>query len=85
MTLAERISGASKDGSAASNIAAARDAFFHTSNAINELHQSFGHTGEQEYFLTFCPMAHNNQGAHWLQTVDTVYNSFYGESMLRCG
>jgi Cu(I)/Ag(I) efflux system membrane fusion protein len=30
-------------------------------------------------------MARDNQGAYWLQTVDTVYNSFYGEMMLRCG
>jgi hypothetical protein len=30
-------------------------------------------------------MAFDNNGAYWLQTVDTVYNSFYGASMLRCG
>ena len=50
-----------------------------------ELHDVFGHADSEDYFLTFCPMANDNKGAYWLQTVDTVYNSFYGASMLRCG
>ncbi len=72
-------------GKSAKDIAAARDVFFHLSNAIIELHDTFGHAMDHDYFLTFCPMARNNKGAFWLQTVDTVYNSFYGASMLRCG
>jgi Cu(I)/Ag(I) efflux system membrane fusion protein len=72
-------------GKSAKDIVAARDAFFHLSNAIIELHDTFGHAVDQDYFLTFCPMARDSKGAFWLQTVDTVYNSFYGASMLRCG
>jgi hypothetical protein len=30
-------------------------------------------------------MARDNTGAFWIQEVDTVYNSFYGAVMLRCG
>jgi len=67
------------------DIEAARKGFYDLSNTIIELHDSFGHADDRDYFLTFCPMANNNKGALWLQTVDTVYNSFYGASMLRCG
>jgi len=66
-------------------IEAARKAFYHLSNTIIQLHDAFGHADDRDYFLTFCPMADNHRGALWLQMVDTVYNSFYGASMLRCG
>jgi len=52
---------------------------------VIELHDSFGHADGKDFFLTFCPMARDNAGAYWLQNVDTVYNSFYGAMMLRCG
>ena len=64
----------------------ARDGFYDLSRAVIELHDSFGHAaGEADFYLTFCPMARNGKGAHWIQTVDVVWNSFYGEAMLRCG
>ncbi len=72
-------------GKDAADIAAARDAFYHVSATMIEMEQSFGHSDKRNYYLTFCPMARDNQGAFWLQTVDTVYNSFYGSMMLRCG
>lgn len=75
----------SETAAKAADIEGARDAFFYLSNAVIELHKSFGHGSEMNYYLTFCPMARDNKGAYWLQTVDTVYNSFYGEMMLRCG
>jgi len=75
----------SNNGSKADDIETARNTFYLLSYAAIELHDTFGHALEQDYFLTYCPMANNNQGAYWLQTIDTVYNSFYGKSMLRCG
>ncbi|HEQ98929.1 MAG TPA: efflux RND transporter periplasmic adaptor subunit [candidate division Zixibacteria bacterium] len=72
-------------GIEAENIEESRDAFYGLSNVIIEMQETFGHASDQDYFLTFCPMARDNQGAYWLQTVDTVYNSFYGAMMLRCG
>jgi Cu(I)/Ag(I) efflux system membrane fusion protein len=30
-------------------------------------------------------MARDNAGAYWLQEENIVWNSFYGEAMLRCG
>jgi Cu(I)/Ag(I) efflux system membrane fusion protein len=35
--------------------------------------------------LVFCPMADDNQGAHWLQTGDKVMNPYFGAGMLHCG
>lgn len=70
---------------AAESFEAARDAFFFLSDAMIELHKQFGHTDARSYYLTFCPMARDGKGAYWLQTVDTVWNSFYGDQMLRCG
>jgi Cu(I)/Ag(I) efflux system membrane fusion protein len=69
----------------AKDITAARDGFFYLSEAAIELQKSFGHAGEEDFYLTHCPMARNGDGAYWLQTEDIVWNSFYGESMLRCG
>lgn len=69
----------------AEDIEGSRQSFFHLSNRMIELHETFGHADADDYFLTYCPMAMDNKGAYWLQTVDTVYNSFYGAMMLRCG
>lgn len=85
MKLAEKLKSAVLPGKEVPDIVEARNRFYHLSNVIIELHDTFGHAEEEEYYLTFCPMARKNEGAFWLQTVDTVYNSFYGQSMLRCG
>jgi Cu(I)/Ag(I) efflux system membrane fusion protein len=39
----------------------------------------------QPLFKTYCPMAFDNQGAHWLQADQTVANPYFGAEMLRCG
>ncbi|MFH1685893.1 MAG: efflux RND transporter periplasmic adaptor subunit [bacterium] len=67
------------------DIKEARDGFYHLSKAAIDLHDSFGHAPGRDFYLTFCPMARNNAGAYWLQTENIVWNSFYGEAMLRCG
>ncbi|MCP4568078.1 MAG: DUF3347 domain-containing protein [FCB group bacterium] len=85
MNLADKLKSAVSAGKASPDIVEARNRFYHLSNVIIELHDTFGHAEGEEFYLTFCPMARKNKGAFWLQTVDTVYNSFYGKSMLRCG
>ncbi len=75
----------SEEGSGSKDLENARKIFYSLSQAAIELHDTFGHASDQDFFLTYCPMANNNKGAYWLQTVDTVYNSFYGQTMLRCG
>ncbi|MEZ5360130.1 MAG: efflux RND transporter periplasmic adaptor subunit [Candidatus Zixiibacteriota bacterium] len=72
-------------GSKADNIESARDAFFYLSNTMIDVHDTFGHAPEEKYFLAFCPMARNNTGAHWLQKANIIWNSFWGDKMLRCG
>jgi Cu(I)/Ag(I) efflux system membrane fusion protein len=70
---------------ASSDIEAARTGFFELSSAAIDMQESFGHSGAEPYYLTYCPMAFDNTGAHWLQQEDIVWNSFYGAAMLRCG
>ena len=85
MEISGALSESAANGGKADDIIGVRDAFFHVSKAIIDLETTFSHTANRDYFLTFCPMARDHKGAFWLQTVDTVYNSFYGASMLRCG
>lgn len=85
MEISKELSAHSQAGAVAADIKASRVAFEGLSRATIELQKTFGHAEGKDYFLTFCPMANGNKGARWLQTVDTVYNSFYGASMLRCG
>lgn len=85
MEISDALKEASGLGASAGTITGARDAFFHASQAAIELHDTFGHAGEEAFYLTFCPMAQENAGAYWLQTEDIVWNSFYGDAMLRCG
>ncbi|MBN1163958.1 MAG: efflux RND transporter periplasmic adaptor subunit [Candidatus Krumholzibacteriota bacterium] len=85
MELSGEIVKSAEKGVTAKNIAESRHSFLLLSRTMIELHDVFGHKGSRDFFLTFCPMADDNQGAFWLQEVDTVYNSFYGASMLRCG
>ena len=80
-TLTRRSDGIAK----AEDIDAARDAFFHLSKATIELHDDFGHTGEGNFYLSFCPMARDGDGAYWLQENDELRNPYYGASMLTCG
>lgn len=72
-------------GAKAADLTASRDVFYYLSKVMIKMQQTLGHGDARDYYLTFCPMARDNSGAFWLQTVDTVYNSFYGASMLRCG
>ena len=68
-----------------SDIKAARSAFEPISYAILNLEKSFGHTGSENYFEVFCPMAFDGKGAPWLQNHDVVDNPYFGSQMLRCG
>ena len=72
-------------GSEADDLKEARSEFLSLSEVVLKMHDTFGHGGDDNFYLTFCPMANDNKGAHWLQTMDTVYNSHYGAMMLRCG
>ncbi len=85
MKLSDKLSDYSSSVAKSDDIETARKGFYNLAKTIVTLHNTFGHSDAKNYYLTFCPMANDNKGAYWLQTVDTVYNSFYGEMMLRCG
>ena len=85
MEISKVLSESAAKGGKADEFVGVRDAFYYVSKAIIDLETSFGHAADRDYFLTYCPMAREHKGAYWLQTVDTVYNSYYGASMLRCG
>jgi Cu(I)/Ag(I) efflux system membrane fusion protein len=69
----------------AKDIAAARSAFYDLSKATIELHGDFGHAGDSSFYLSFCPMARDGEGAYWLQDNDDLLNPYFGSSMLYCG
>jgi Cu(I)/Ag(I) efflux system membrane fusion protein len=85
LTISQGLVSSVQSGSSAKDIVEARDAFYHASQSMIELHDTFGHTGDNSFYLTFCPMARDNKGAYWLQQANIVWNSFYGAAMLRCG
>jgi Cu(I)/Ag(I) efflux system membrane fusion protein len=80
-TLSESADGISK----AKDIEASRDAFYHLSKAIIDLHGDFGHIGDESFYLSYCPMARDGDGAYWLQENDELLNPYFGASMLYCG
>lgn len=85
MNAAEALTKQARRIKEARDMKVARDGFFFLSESIIGVHESFGHGGDDNYYLTHCPMARNGDGAYWLQEEDIVWNSFYGASMLRCG
>ncbi len=40
---------------------------------------------EDPLYVLHCPMAFNNQGAHWLQWQEKIQNPYFGDAMLTCG
>jgi Cu(I)/Ag(I) efflux system membrane fusion protein len=64
---------------------ALRASFEKVSAAVIELERTFGHASETSFYLTYCPMAFEFEGAHWLQDHDRIDNPYFGARMLRCG
>lgn len=50
---------------------------------INSL-QAFG-TDHHTYFVQYCPMAMDNEGADWLSTEEQIRNPYFGDKMMKCG
>ncbi|MBR9832396.1 DUF3347 domain-containing protein [bacterium] len=38
-----------------------------------------------EIYITFCPMANNNEGAYWLSNDKEIHNPYLGLEMSKCG
>ncbi len=52
---------------------------------IEKVAVSFGAGQLPTLYRVYCPMAHDDEGATWLQDHDTVDNAYFGSMMLRCG
>lgn len=72
-----------KIGSAA-DINAQRTAFAELSTNFIERVKASGLSGG-ELFVSHCPMALNDEGAHWVSGTKEIRNPYFGESMLTCG
>lgn len=84
MEFAEKLSESAKLGIESKDISAARKTFESLSLGVIEMERTFGHAGEKEFYLTYCPMAFG-RGAYWMQSDKVVNNSYYGAKMLKCG
>ena len=75
----EEITMLASQAAAAGEIGAVRSAFIAISDemAKGEIPQGYG--------LVFCPMANDDQGAHWIQKEGTVMNPYFGSAMMHCG
>jgi len=63
----------------ATDMASLRTAFKPVSEALKEAELPKGHN------LVFCPMAFDDEGAHWVQRDGRIANPYYGAEMLECG
>ncbi len=53
----------------------------------NQLIQSLRVYGvdNAKYYVQYCPMAFDNEGAEWLSQEDYVKNPYFGDKMMKCG
>jgi len=70
---------------AATEIADARASFALLSESVFGAARRFGSSGAQVILRFHCPMAFDNRGADWLQTVPDVENPYFGSQMFQCG
>lgn len=66
------------------DVEAQRTQFDFLSQAMIQVVKAFGLQNET-YYVQYCPMAFNDQGAAWLSAEDQVLNPYFGDVMLRCG
>ena len=61
-----------------------RNQFDFLSQALINAVKAFG-TDDKTYYIQFCPMANNNQGADWISTEQQIRNPYFGDKMMKCG
>ncbi|XHR29548.1 MAG: efflux RND transporter periplasmic adaptor subunit [Chthoniobacteraceae bacterium] len=70
---------------AAPDLEKARVQFKPLSSAVIAAAQQFGAPGNTPLSHQFCPMAHGEKGADWLQPKGPTHNPYFGKEMLECG
>ncbi|WP_141239903.1 DUF3347 domain-containing protein [Aliifodinibius salipaludis] len=69
----------------ADNIDDFRSAFADISKHLAKAVENQDYEGGEELHLQYCPMANNNDGAHWLSRNEEIINPYMGEKMPSCG
>lgn len=67
-----------------SDVEEQRNQFDFVSIAMINATKSFG-TNDKTYYVQYCPMAKDNQGADWLSTEKQIRNPYFGDKMMKCG
>jgi membrane fusion protein, copper/silver efflux system len=59
----------------------------HFESVSDKLYEIIKMTGVHEgtIYRQYCPMAFNDNGAHWLSTEREIRNPYFGNAMLKCG
>ncbi len=70
--------------SSSTDLATQRKAFLLFTDSLSKSLKTFG-TGGLGIYQGHCPMANNNEGAHWLSLSKEIRNPYFGEEMLSCG
>ncbi len=61
-----------------------RNQFDFLSQAMINSIKAFG-TSDKTYYIQYCPMAQDNQGANWIAKESQIRNPYFGDKMMKCG
>ena len=84
MRRAEGLSAHTEAIKTAEDVELQRRQFGFLSSALIETMQSFGTAGDT-YYVQYCPMAFDNEGADWISHEEQIRNPYFGDQMLKCG
>jgi Cu(I)/Ag(I) efflux system membrane fusion protein len=84
MTYLKPMQNALQEIQSTSDIEAKRKSFSTLSDNLYKSIKAFG-IGDKDAYYEYCPMAFDNEGAHWLSDTETIRNPYFGDKMLTCG
>jgi Cu(I)/Ag(I) efflux system membrane fusion protein len=68
----------------ASEIEEIRKHFAELTQPMKQSIAAYGVPGET-FYVQYCPMAFNDQGASWISSEEAIRNPYFGDKMLKCG
>ncbi len=84
MTFSGGLEAALKEIRSTNDIDVQRASFSKLSDDLYKSIKAYG-LGGATAFYEFCPMAFDNQGAHWISEAAEIRNPYFGDKMLSCG
>jgi len=73
------------EGAGKNEIKLIREKFYLLSQNLIQVSKRLGTDGDGPYYVMYCSMAFDNQGALWLQDNHDLRNPYFGAAMLKCG